>query len=264
MVQLLVNVDNKQLSQLQTDEVIEILNHQKLNRDQTTLEDTIKKFSVKESNFLISKLEYEQKEDRFFRKTNYPNMKLDQEYIDKNLSFKDINDHNLLKAISDLSIFAINKAIEDMIQIIDHGVEMCYKRLRLIQKHWVSISEELLKKLNSFNYYGMKHISNNLRIKLLPELELLKLATKEELIEDSMSRVEINMEIESILNQAREDIFGDLSEEEIIFYDDLNSNLSQDQLIKILKDENSRKHIIELLKTNKISINIDKVIDRLI
>ncbi len=243
----------------------DIVDHGSLSRQQAELEETIKRLSVKETAFHIAQLEYEKKEARFLEKTNYNSIKLDQIYAEKDLVLKDINDSALLAAIADRDWDLIVSEIADIISVIGRDVDIFNSRIEFLLKLWVQLSRDLSEKIKSFEYRGMKVISTNLRLKLVPILEEFKTALKDHLLkEESLSRGRIEIELMDMVKQAREDLYGDLTGSQVVLLDEINPELTKEELIRIIKDEKIREDLEVLLETDKIEIRMKKVIDRLI
>lgn len=217
-----------------------------------------------EEAFIISKLEYETKEKRFIKLTAYTEDKLDILYSLKNLMFKDIDPELLLQGINSRSLDDLVTALDHTQIIIKGATNVCFKRMQLFTREWDDMTEELLNKIKNFEQRGLKKVSNNLRLKLIPELNEMKMALKEKLVKKAGSRDEINQKILDMVIKAREDIFGDLTEHQITLYEDLSPTTSSYQIVDMITNDSSRGNFIELIKTGKIEIRIEKLVDILI
>ena len=243
----------------------DILDHGKLSSKQAKLEETLKNLVTRESAFQIAQLEYEKKEARFVELTGYTTVILDQLYAQKKLGLKDIDDNLLLTAITDRDYEEINNALHHMTIIISRDVDVFRKRTNHLLVIWKALSQELMELIKSFEYRGLKVVSTNLRVKLIPELEEFKSALKDyNLGEESLSRHKIDLRLKEMVNQAREDLYGELTDPQIQLLEEINPDLKKDELIRILTDEKTRKDLIVLLETDKIELKMKKVIDRLI
>lgn len=259
IVEMLIKSD--EIDEETTDKVT----HDHLDQSQSMLEEVIKKLTAKEAAFQIAQMEYENKQKRFLKLTNLGEASLDQKYTEQNLSLRDIDEEKIMDAIQTGSVTRIIDELEEVSVIIARDIEIFYDRLSYLNTLWKDISAELLEKIRNFEHLGLKVVSSNLRVKLLPELEVFKQELKEpELTEDAISRSEINQKIDEMVEEAREDIYGDLTQAQAQLLNDINPNLDTEELIEILSNEQMLKDLIVLLETDKIDIRMKKVIDRLI
>lgn len=217
-----------------------------------------------EGRFSISRLEYEKKQVRFIENTFFTEPKLDQIFSTENLQFKEVPYESLKERLEKEDLYEFVKLIEEAIKIINIDVRFCKLRTDFLVLKWQEISQELFDRIRTFEHRGMKKASSNLRVRVLPILSELKSNLKLDLIEGVISRVEISERIAEFVNEVREDIFGELTEEQIFMLEDLNPNLTSRELIEYISNEKSREDLIYLLETDKITIKLDKSIDNLI
>lgn len=217
-----------------------------------------------EDKFSISRLEYEKKQVRFIENTFYTEPKLDQSYTTEKLQFREVPHESLRKRLENEELDEFVKLIEEAIRIIEIDVRLCKLRTDFLVIRWQEISQELFDRIRAFEHRGMKKASSNLRVRVLPILSELKSNLKLDLIEGVISRVEISERIAGFVSEVREDIFGELTEEQVLMLEDLNPNLTSKELIGYITDDKSREDLIYLLETDKINIRLDKSIDNLI
>ncbi|MCH8908607.1 MAG: hypothetical protein IH840_16090, partial [Candidatus Heimdallarchaeota archaeon] len=177
-------------------------NHQDL--EQQVFQAVLKMVKAEES-FLIAKLEYETKEARFVKLTDYNETRLDILFSKVDLMFKDIDETALLEAIEIKSFDKLISSVRKSINLMKIATDVCYERMDLITKEWVNISEELLIKLKNFEQRGLKKVSNNLRLKLIPEIRELKALLREKPVKGAGSREEIEQKVLNMVEQAKSD-----------------------------------------------------------
>ncbi len=216
-----------------------------------------------EEKFAIAKTEYEKKENRFINNTRYSETQLEHIYITKSLLFKDINSRRIAELIDNKYFAYLIDELKNTINIIIYDTEICYKRIDILINEWKIESKKLLDNIRSFEYKGLKYLSNNLRIKLIPLLKEYKISLQEEMTESTMSRLEIYDMFNKIIREAIEDIYGELTDRQINMLENINSNLQADELIDIISNDQDRADLIYLLNTGKIKIKLTRVIDDL-
>ncbi len=216
-----------------------------------------------ETSFQIAKLEYEKKEERFIDLTAFTIERLDQIYFQSGKIFDDVGHEGLREAINDSNLGSIIEEVQKNRIIIEKDVQCSYDRILILTSHWNQLSHDLLEQINNLEQRGVKLISNNLRMKILPKLKELKSALKSDLIEGSMSRVEIKLKLDETLDQVKNDVFGDLTEKQIELLYNLNPQMGVDEFRKLMNDESTRKDFIDLIETEKISFRIIKIVDKL-
>lgn len=217
-----------------------------------------------EDRFRIARLEYEKKEQRFIEKTLWNQDKLDLKYRDMGLQFIDVPNKELRQAIDTEDFGYMLRYIEDAKNAIDTDIEICKKRTIFLINTWDTISNELMDKLRSFEFKGLKKASSNLRIRILPQISEYKSSLKKKLIRDAISRVEIHESIVQWIKDVRQDIFGELTKQQEYMLENINHDLTSQELIEYLKDDELREDLIYLLETEKIQIKLKKMIDDLI
>jgi hypothetical protein len=235
-----------------------------LSEEHEQLKHAIQELSVQEKAFQIARLEYEKKETRFVELSKFNQEKLDLLYFQHQLIFRDIDQESMSKAIDKGLINEIITTIDNNIEIIQAAIQTCYDRIQLLTKNWKEHSQELMEQINNFEQRGLKLVSNNLRLKLIPTLKELKSVLKSNLVKGAESRLEVSMELKSIVERSREDIFGDLTDEQIALLEDLEPILEIGGLRKILENPQLRADFLELVDSGKIIVSIRKLIDQLI
>jgi hypothetical protein len=265
IVELLIQSD---LDIVENSEVLnynDILDHRELTPEQSELEQVIKGLASKETAFQVAQIEYENKEERFVNLTYYNRHLLDQKYAEMNMLLRDIKQDTITKAIDTRDIGKIIDVLKEAMVIISRDVDISYRRREFLSTLWTEVSEELLELIRSFEYRGLKVVSSNLRVKLKPTLEEYKQELKEpKLIENSLSRRDIDQSIKEMVEQAREDIYGDLTQSQIDLLNEISTELTAEELTQILRTDQIREDLLVLLQTEKIDIKMKKVIDRLI
>ena len=224
----------------------------------------IEKLVKIEDKFLVTRVEYERKERRFIENTFYTETKLDQIYSSENLQFKEVPHEALRKMLEKEELGQFMELIEESIAVIEIDIKYCKLRTDFLLSTWQEISQDLHDRIRTFEHRGVKKASSNLRVRVLPILSELKSNLKLDLIEGVVSRIEISERIDEFVKEVREDIFGELTKEQIIMLEDLNPNLTAKELIEYIREDKSREDLIYLLETDKITIKLDKSIDNLI
>jgi hypothetical protein len=243
---------------------IEDYDEDKLSSSQIQLRNDILDLSTQETAFQIAKTEYEKKERRFIELTHFNEEKLRIIYYEKNLVLKDVDLREMQLSLESKDIDRIITEVQRNKKVINKDIQICYDRVSILKNHWMIVSNELINKINNFEQRGIKLISNNLRLKLLPSLKELKSSLKSELVEGAVSRVDIDVQLNEMVQQAKDDVFGDLTDAQIDLLNDLGDSLDARELGRIVKDESMRNDLIELLDTGKITLSLRKIVDRLI
>jgi hypothetical protein len=229
-----------------------------LSSDEKHLLDTINHFFSKEESFFISKIEYEKKEDRFIKLTNYTEEKLETLYHKSNLYFNDIHSKQMEEIIESEDLNAIIDILNVNSKIINSSIENCYNRIEILLVTWKDLTSELLTKINNFEHRGLKIISNNLRLRLLPQLEVMKGQLKLVMNDDSSSRAKIEEQLRNMVMSAEEDLLQALSEDQIKLFDQLSPSPSTKELVSILRDKNNLSDLVELILSDFVKVNFVK------
>ncbi|MHA2276547.1 MAG: hypothetical protein ACXAC2_12300, partial [Candidatus Kariarchaeaceae archaeon] len=208
--------------------------------------------------FFISKIEYEKKEDRFIKLTNYTEEKLETLYHKSNLYFNDIHSKQMEEIIESEDLNAIIDILNVNSKIINSSIENCYNRIEILLVTWKDLTSELLTKINNFEHRGLKIISNNLRLRLLPQLEVMKGQLKLVMNDDSSSRAKIEEQLRNMVMSAEEDLLQALSEDQIKLFDQLSPSPSTKELVSILRDKNNLSDLVELILSDFVKVNFVK------
>ena len=95
--------------------------------------------------------------------------------------------------------------------------------------------------------YWLVEAGRSIQIKLLPELAEFKQQLQIPMGEKATSLKDIDIRIKEMVIQSREDIYGELSESQILMLNELNPDLNIKELLSILSDDGSRQNLIFLL-----------------
>ena len=225
----------------------------------------LEELSANEAIFKITEVEYEKKELRFIDLTHYSSTSLDQIYFEANLSLNDIIGSNFDNSYLKINFNAMNKEIENIINITSLNTIIFKKRIDLLISYWNDLSKNLLNDIKSFEFHAFKLISSNLRVKIMPVLEDYKSNLKhDKLNESATSRLIIKNDLNSMIEKVKMDVYGDITESQIKLIDNFTNDTKNEELIYILKDPEKLNDFIVLLETEKLSVKISKLIDRLI
>ena len=104
----------------------------------------LEELSANEAIFKITEVEYEKKELRFIDLTHYSSSSLDQVYFKANLSLNDIIGSNFDNSYLKLNFNAMNKEIENIINITSLNSIIFKKRIALLISYWDDLSKNLL------------------------------------------------------------------------------------------------------------------------
>ncbi len=253
LVNRLLDIDEEDLS-----------NHAKaITVNEVALVEAIELFAESEEKFNIARTNYEKKETRIIELTSYNEDRLDLKYVEAGLQFKDVRSAVLEELISSLNLPTLIRELLENKKIIEEDVEICYSRIDYLLKLWDETNEELGVALQRFEKLGLKIASNNLRLKLLPQIAEYKALLSTPMNEETGSRLEVDLALKDMISQVREDIYGELTTSQEEMLNVLKHDMSTDELISLIKDENSRNDLIHLLGTDKIEIKLKKVIDNL-
>ena len=225
----------------------------------------LEELSANEAIFKITEVEYEKKELRFIDLTHYSSSSLDQVYFKANLSLNDIIGSNFDNSYLKLNFNAMNKEIENIINITSLNSIIFKKRIALLISYWDDLSKNLLNEIKSFEFHALKLISSNLRVKIIPILEEYKSNLKhDKLNENATSRLIIKNDLNNMIEKVKMDVYGDITESQIKLIDNFTNDTKNEELIYILKEPEKLNDFIVLLETGKLNVKISKLIDRLI
>lgn len=231
--------------------------------NEEALVESIELFAKSEEKFNIARTNYEKKETRFIELTPYNEDRLDIKYVQEGLRFKDVRSSVLEELIDALNLPLLIEEILKNKKIIEEDVEICYSRIDFLLKLWDEINEELGVALQRFEKLGLKVASNNLRLKLLPQVAEYKALLNTPMNEETGSRLEVDLALKDMIKQVREDIYGELTASQEEMLNILKHDMSSNEMVSLLRDEKSRNDLIYLLGTDKIEIKLKKVIDNL-
>jgi hypothetical protein len=248
---------------VEIDEEILVKHKKEITANEEALMEAIELFAESEEKFNIAKLSYEKKQIRFIELTSYNEDRLDIRYAQQGLQFKDVRSAILEELIDNLDLPALINELFENKEIIEEDVDICYSRTDFLLKLWDEISEELGVRLQRFEKLGLKVASNNLRLKLLPQLAEYKALLNTPMNEETGSRLDVDIALKDMIKQVQEDIYGELTASQEEMLNVLNHDMNSKELINLLIDENSRKDLMHLLSTDKIEIKLKKVIDNL-
>ncbi len=253
LVNRLIDVDEEDL----------IKHIKEITANEVALVEAIELFAESEEKFNISRTNYEKKQIRLIELTTYNEDRLDLRYVQAGLQFKDVRSSILEELIDAMNLPTLIREIMENKIIIEEDVEISYSRIDYLLKLWDEINEELSVALQRFEKLGLKIASNNLRLKLLPQLAEYKALLNTPMNEETGSRLEVDLALKDMIRQVREDIYGELTASQEEMLNVLKHDLNAKDLINLIKDENSRNDLIHLLSTDKIEIKLKKVIDNL-
>ena len=253
LVNRLIDVDEEDL----------IKHIKEITANEVALVEAIELFAESEEKFNISRTNYEKKQIRLIELTTYNEDRLDLRYVQAGLQFKDVRSSILEELIDAMNLPTLIREIMENKIIIEEDVEISYSRIDYLLKLWDEINEELSVALQRFEKLGLKIASNNLRLKLLPQLAEYKALLNTPMNEETGSRLEVDLALKDMIKQVREDIYGELTASQEEMLNVLKHDLNAKDLINLIKDENSRNDLIHLLSTDKIEIKLKKVIDNL-
>ncbi|MCY3412331.1 MAG: hypothetical protein INQ03_11910 [Candidatus Heimdallarchaeota archaeon] len=217
-----------------------------------------------EKRFDVARFEYERKQQRFIDNTLWTENKIDISFSSMQLQFKEVPHQRMKDELDQGNIRGFLDQLEKAKRVIEQDIKICTKRTKFLLDEWEQINAELDNRLRSFEFKSMKKVSSSLRVRLLPIIDETKQNLKLGLVEGVMNRVEIKEKIEEWLRMVKEDIYGDLSDKQIHMLEQLNETLEPIELINFLTEEETRKDLIYLLSTEKIRIQLTKIIDDLI
>lgn len=229
-------------------------NKNQLSNIDIALLTSIKEFYSNEETYHIAKIEYENKEHRFLELTNYTIEKLDILYNQHELNFRDIEAKKIEKYINSDSIEKLISTLNKNADIIKSTKEKCYRRANLLLSIWEDITKNLLLEINNFSHRGMKIISNNLRLKLIPQIEEMKISLKSKMVKDSSSRADIEEQLRSMVKQAEEDLLQELTQKQIKLFEKIESTPKKNEVIQLLRNSENLDNLIELILSDFIQI----------
>ena len=209
-----------------------------------------------EEKFYIAKIEYDKKYLRFLQLTP-----LIEEVAEKNFNasgyiLTDVDFEGILKIIDKQDIDEFIIILERNCEIINDDIKATYNRINAIMSEWKTISNELLEKIKNFEYRGMKYISARLRVKITPILAEMQESLRAPFTEDATSRNDLIKQFEEIIEEAKEDIFGNLSQNQLSLYNHISDGLTESEIVSILKNSNMISDLIELMEDGKIEIKL--------
>ncbi|MFV2015948.1 MAG: hypothetical protein ACC656_10990 [Candidatus Heimdallarchaeota archaeon] len=237
----------------------EIIYHQDdLSIEENNLLESIQHFFSQEEAFSIAKVEYEKKENRFVRLTNYTHEKLELLYTQNNFHFNDIHAQKIEEIIESDDLSPLIDILNLNRKIIEKTVENCYQRIELLLEIWRETTIDLLRRINNFEQRGMKMVSNSLRLRLLPQIEMIKANLKPHMLEDSQSRADIEQQIREMVELAEEDLLQELTEDQVKLLENIKQNPSTKDLISLLRDQDRILDLIELVLSDFVKISFNK------
>lgn len=252
------NIVTKLLKKSESNKDVIVYNKEELSILERNLLESIKHFFSQEEAFSIAKVEYENKEDRFIRLTNYTTEKIDLLYLQNNFHFNDIHSQKIEEIIETEDLSTLIDILKLNSKIIEKTIENCYQRIELILETWREITAELHREVKNFEHRGIKIISNKLRLHLLPLIAMIKADLKPQMSEDSRSRAEIEEELHEMVLKSEEDLIQELTKDQINLLENIKETPNTKELISLLRDQDRMKDLIELVLSDFVKLSFIK------